>query len=273
MNPFVRFARQSEYAFSKNSCIACDHRIFYCKRGSLNIYINDVKYSFSSGDVIYWPSGYTYRFLHNENSAITGCNFDFTQKNADLSSPIIPIVTSGPKQKIDVLEKITFSDTDIFNAPLLVKNAYVLKDVFQEIADEYDREQLYYRQKISSLLKSILTDCMRFHNMKQQSKSISLVQEVLSYIRNNYSHDITNKKIGEQFRYHPNYLNSLVIRYTGKSMHRYLLEYRVNTAINLLQFESVSVSEAGAMVGLPDIKHFSKVFKSVVGIPPSQFKL
>lgn len=272
INPFVRFSRKNETKFMPGFYVAKDHRIFYCVSGSGKVFVNDGQYDFKAGSVFYWPSGHCYKVVaDSETTVITGCNFDFFQKYSNQLRPINP--TEFINEDFKVLEKINFEDTNIFSSPFLLGGAYALERLFLEIAEEYDRKKIYYAQKCSSLLKEILIECIRMSEMNVSSKSESLAQEVLNYIRKNYSQNITNEKIGEFFNYHPNYLNSLVIKYTGKSMHKYLIEYRINSAIYLLQSQKISVSEAAQKVGISDIKHFSKLFKCVTGENPSKFKI
>ena len=56
------------------------------------------------------------------------------------------------------------------------------------------------------------------------------------------------------------------------SLHKYVIGYRMNTAISLLQSTDYSISKTAEMVGMPDIKHFSKCFKNVTGNTPSYYK-
>jgi two-component system response regulator YesN len=95
---------------------------------------------------------------------------------------------------------------------------------------------------------------------------------ILSYIHAHYQQPMTNGDIAAHFGYHEYYISALVRKFTGLPLHRYLLRYRMHTAIGLLQTTSLSVSEVAAMVGMPDVKHFSKCFKNVMGVPPSTFR-
>ena len=149
---------------------------------------------------------------------------------------------------------------------------FVLENRFLEIAEEYDNMQIYYAQKCSAILKDILISCLRFSETDHNSKSANLAQQILVYLRDNYTDNITNSDIGIHFKYHPNYLNSLVQLHTGKSMRRYLMEYRINKAINLLLSSELSITEIALLVGIPDIKHFSKTFKNITGFPPSVYR-
>ena len=271
VNPFVRFARKCELGFKDGTFVAPDHRIFYCVGGKADVFIDNTQYNLSEGSVIYWPAGFRYRVVCGENANITGCNFDFFQDNAMMAVPIGPTLTESGECRS--FEKLCFCDMPLFNAPFVLHNAFVLKNKFLKLADEFDRKQIYYALICSAFLKEILIGCIRFSQIGYSDKSAVLAMEVLEYIRENHCKNLTNAQIGEHFCYHPNYLNSLVVKCTGKSMHKYLMEYRISSAISLFQAGKHSVSEVAAAVGIPDIKHFSRVFKSISGVSPSQIKI
>ena len=52
----------------------------------------------------------------------------------------------------------------------------------------------------------------------------------------------------------------------------YVLHCKMERAKELLRDQNYSVREAGAEVGMQDPYHFSKQFKHIVGISPSEFR-
>lgn len=97
------------------------------------------------------------------------------------------------------------------------------------------------------------------------------VDLILDYIRENYTRPITNKEVAEHFNFHPVYINRLIIKYTGTSLHRYLIDYRISMAINLLQNSGRSITEIAYKVGFKDVNYFSKYFKKTVGLSPRNY--
>ena len=59
---------------------------------------------------------------------------------------------------------------------------------------------------------------------------------------------------------------------TGDSPHQYLLRQRIERAKQLLRNSQSTVLEASARTGFVDQSHFSKVFRRVAGISPSEFR-
>ena len=59
---------------------------------------------------------------------------------------------------------------------------------------------------------------------------------------------------------------------TGEAPRQYVLRKRVEQAKALLRHSKVPVIEASARTGYVDQSHFSKVFRRLVGLAPSEYR-
>jgi len=69
-----------------------------------------------------------------------------------------------------------------------------------------------------------------------------------------------------------NHLSFAFSRETGETFVQYLSRIRVEEAKRLLATAGLLVYEVGARVGYPNVEHFSRVFKKLVGVSPVRFK-
>jgi len=69
-----------------------------------------------------------------------------------------------------------------------------------------------------------------------------------------------------------NHLSFEFSRETGETFTEYLSRTRVEEARRLLATTSMLVYEVGERVGYPNVEHFSRVFKKLVGVSPVRFK-
>jgi AraC-like DNA-binding protein len=53
---------------------------------------------------------------------------------------------------------------------------------------------------------------------------------------------------------------------------KYITDIRMNEAKKLLSESSLHVKEVAAVVGYDNPLYFSRIFRSTVGIPPSEYK-
>jgi AraC-like DNA-binding protein len=69
-----------------------------------------------------------------------------------------------------------------------------------------------------------------------------------------------------------NHLSFEFSRETGETFTQYLSRIRIEEAKRLLATTGLMVYEVGERVGYPNVEHFSRVFKKLVGVSPVRFK-
>lgn len=94
----------------------------------------------------------------------------------------------------------------------------------------------------------------------------------LSYIAQNFQNDISVSDIAESCKIHRNYLCKIFREQMGVSPQKFLITYRMKKAEQLLGTTGLSVKDIGNAVGYPNQLHFSRAFKNVYGMPPTQWR-
>lgn len=272
LNPYVRFAVARTKRIMKGLLQAIDHRIFYCHSGNGLMEVNGQLYPFMEGTLLFIPAGTPYRFRFDQDIPIFfGCNFDFYQEHSHLKTPIPPILCEKFQEE-DVLERQVDSSNALFSECIYLENAFAFEEKCLELAEEFAHHSLYYDVRCSTLLKDILIQIARIMAGRTQNINRKKADEILQYIHSHYHLSLTNKEVADKFNYHENYLSAMMQKYTGLTLHQYVLHYKMHMAVIHLQSSAMSVSEVAEKVGMPDIKHFSKCFKKVIGHAPSKFK-
>lgn len=276
IRPFIRYAQRLEVTSASNfkQLAAYDNRFFYCASGSGTITVEGHPFAIKKGYVMVWRAGLRYS-IENESEKLTllGFNFDYTAKNSCLSAPIPPAGADFDPNA--VLEHISFSDAEVLNGVIYISNMHLLEERINEICKEFSARRSFYNVHISGLFIAILTETLRECLLERDNirRSKGKVDEVLQYIADHYAEELNNIMLGKRFGYHPNYINHLVVQHTGMSLHKYLLSFRVNRAIELLQNTDLPVSEIAFMVGFSDYNHFLKYFKQVTGYTTKAFRV
>lgn len=272
IRPFVRYARKNEQRILPGYVRAIDHRLFYCHSGSGFCQIREETFRFQPGTVVYIPAGIPYRLLFGEEIPVfSGCNFDFYYNNSHLTEPIPPVAASRFCEN-DILEKQIFTQADLFSRPIHLENAFSLEYKFVEIAEEFQMHNLYCDEYCSAVLHGILVRVAQLFQARSMGIDDQKGNAILSYVHARAGEVLSNRQIAEHFGYHEYYISALVRKYTGLPLHRYVLRYKMHVAVGLLQSTELTVGEVAARVAMPDIKHFSKCFKNVMGVPPSHFR-
>ncbi len=268
-DPFIRFADKMRFEFQRGPSKTYDCRMLYALGGSAELEMEGVSYSLTPGSLVLFQPGTQYTISPCPHIDVYVFDFDFTQDYSNISSFMIPCTLSSyiPEK---AHQPVSFTDAPLFDSPVYFENITFLEPAFREIVSEYLEKRLMYRGKISTLFKSVLFDIARYS--LSDSKSDTLVTQIMQYIDSNISRPISNKEIGAYFNYNPNHLNRLMLRHTGKTLHRYILRQRISLSLKLIQTTNMAMAEIAASLGFNSPSHFSCCFKKETGFSPMQFR-
>ncbi len=111
---------------------------------------------------------------------------------------------------------------------------------------------------------------------RKENRSGSLrdfyIKEAVTFIEQNYHFPITVESIAAFCGLNRNYLGKLFKENLNQTLQQFLMSYRMNKAADLLSSTEMSIAEIGCRCGYQNQLHFSRAFKNVVGIPPSQWR-
>ncbi len=273
--PFVRYAHyiEPQYMLNNRRRYGYDHRLLFCESGLINLRAGDTQYKLGKNSLLFIPSGTPYVLGSPEDGGkVIGINFDFGYQASDKTVPIVPEVALSRFDKSKQIEKGGLSDTHLFSAPFVLHGQSEIGTIIYKIFDEFTTARIYHSQNESALMKQVLILALRMLTLGADCAPQRTVNVVISYIQEHYMDDISNADIGQALSFHPNYLNRLMIKHTGRSLHQYLLYYRLNKALDRLQATSMTVAQIAESSGFSDAGHFTKAFKKQYGISPKEMR-
>lgn len=269
IDPFIRYAQFITITSSRQytNIAPYDYRLFYCNGGSGIITVDGKTFEMKEGSLISWPPGFKYSLLPIENKSLKliQVNFDYTKNNRNLNKPIGPhkwrVFNSD-----NIVEKVSFDDMPEFNSPIFIADMHFISRSMYNIVTEFIAKKDYFDLRAAGLLQNNLALIARFKKTESTPhKNDKLATEVIQYIHTHYHKNISNNSLGEHFGYHPNHLNRLIVQHTGMSIHKYLINCRIEAAIDLIQASDLKTSEIAEIVGFSDSTHFLKYFKKFTG--------
>ncbi len=100
-----------------------------------------------------------------------------------------------------------------------------------------------------------------------------VMNEAFSYIEQHFAEeDLSLNTLAAHVNFSPNHLSAVFKQETGQPFIKYLTDYRMNRAKDLLCQTSKRSNEIGIMVGYKDPHYFSYLFKKTQGITPTQYR-
>ena len=112
------------------------------------------------------------------------------------------------------------------------------------------------------------------HNVlvKRGEKSNDIVESAQKYIDDNFSKDISLDDISRMMNLSPYYFSKLFKEKTGENYVEYLTRIRIERAKEMLKSPDKTMKEICSEVGYSDPNYFSRIFKKVVGLPPTEYR-
>lgn len=104
------------------------------------------------------------------------------------------------------------------------------------------------------------------------SKIGGLTKRARDYIDEHYAEALTLEEISRQVNVSPQYFSKLFKEETGENFIDYLTGIRITRARDLLARNELSIKEICYKTGYSDPNYFSRIFKKVVGVTPTDYK-
>lgn len=204
------------------------------------------------------------------------------------------IVNSNEVHSIDALLP---NETIVLQIPLkLFRNYYVEQEFvwFTHDAREYDEELMEmlgamydcycrkpcgYEMKVLSLFYDILYCLVNHYRLTEknerkikQNKKMERLSAITSFMKENYSSNLSLSEVAERFDYSPNYLSRMFQKYAGITFKQYLQSIRLEYAIQDIKKGGYSLTEIAIRNGFSGSKGFARAFQAKYGMLPSQFR-
>ena len=152
--------------------------------------------------------------------------------------------------------------------------------VFHPIQPEYGIKVL---EQMRAMLDSpndasleLISKLINYSSSRKKSQGGNLsefyVREAVAYIEHNYANSITIEELAGKCRLDRSYFGKIFKKVLGQSPQDFLIHYRMAKAADALIIGEQSIGEIGASVGYPNLLHFSRAFKNVYDMPPSEYR-
>lgn len=119
-----------------------------------------------------------------------------------------------------------------------------------------------------TMLERTLTDLA----LENETAGKLIAFEIIAYLKIYYYKRLRGSDIADHFHGNFDYLNRKFKITIGKTMFQWLNEYRITVARHLLQTGYYTNGQIAARTGFNNEFYFSKVFKKITGMTPTEYK-
>lgn len=132
--------------------------------------------------------------------------------------------------------------------------------------------QYYTRNIQQSLLKVLLYEISNQTLLTHAHKFDQKFVKLLNYIQENFLSDISVDALAESFGYNKHYLCRTFKQRTGKTITTYYTQLRICLACQQLSETNYPIKRIARECGYESEKYFMRIFKTHMGMTPSQYR-
>lgn len=235
------------------------HQFLYIEEGQICITIGDRVYHAGPGCLIL-INRFESHSIRIESTEYRRYTVRIRPEFSGYEDRLFSILVNRPENFCHVLD--TANDPDI---PMILK----------QIVTEWSERQELWEKQLECCIYSLLICLYRHYPILQQTKSetLTLIQAVRAQLEENYSLPVTLENLAQQYHISPSHLSHTFKKVTGQSVIGYLNACRFAAAKRLLCETDMDISNIVSACGFSDSSNFSRSFRNMTGMTPSQFRI
>lgn len=226
------------------------YEIEYVTAGSGKCFINDVAYTFKTGDLLFLTPSDFEEVKITPNDEVAFINISFN--NNWINNGIYENLSEG----------ILIPDYP----PYLI----------ERINDEYKNTEAHNAQYIKYLLNCVLIDIIRksndINNNPADSEYSEYVHKALKYIHAHFREQISQTDVADNIGLSRNYFCSKFHSEVGMNFKQFLTELRLKYSVSLLVNSDLSITDVCMLSGFNDFSNYFHIFKKRYSMSPLQYR-
>lgn len=265
-HPFVMYYNHHSIAFPEHWHEEIE--VIYLKKGSAIAKIGDEQFEVSAGDIIFISSKESHSYLSNDNmgdALIFGIGTSFFGDHHDkiANSKFVSPVLRRPANPL--------AEGDVY-----AEFERIFSSIIMQMEKKDAGHDLFIRARILDIAWAIISKLAvvpvsHEQKIKRFNKSERL-NEVFKFVSKNYQSPIKLETVAKLCNFSSYYFARFFKEAVGMPFCKYLNEYRVKQAKVYLTETENPITEISYLVGFQSIKTFNRVFKTAIGVSPSEFR-
>lgn len=240
------------------------YEIFYLVNGDCTFFINHDIYKLNKGDLVIVPEGELHKSTYPQRGFSEQYCLCFKDNNLEWLKDIIGGEIVNASLKMGVIS-IPEKRRDYVEA--------LMKKMLFESKEQDILSAAFIKIGLIELLLFIIR-CQRFEQnvIKEIDVDNQLMQQIATYIYNNYNQKITLEHMADKFHISKSYLSKKFKSVTGFGFKEYLVNVRIKNACTLLLDTNKSITDIAFECGFNDSNYFGDAFRHVKGMSPNKYR-
>lgn len=265
MNDLVITSNYSDgIGILESHCHDC-HQIVYVDRGNAGFLINSVRYDVKAPCVVIIS-----RF---EEHSIIECDNSYSRYVLRIRPTLDGVDDYNAKLLFSVLVNRPSFFSHVIPAG---ENAEMIEETMRRICEEKKACRMYSEKMLGLLLQQLLLSVCRAEPrllLTERSSDFDMIFSIKQKFETDYKKNYLLREIADEYHISCSRLSHLFREVTGKPVMGYLMSCRIAGAKHMLSETEMPVGTIAENCGFSDFSNFSRTFRSVTGLSPSDFRI
>ena len=253
---------------------------FMVEDGEGELVYEGKKYELISGDVVFIDcrKAYSHSTSMNPNAGLWSlrwCHFYGPSMPAIYAKYCerggLPVIR-GADVSVDLARGADMGRRDDVSCGADVSQyAAILTDIYTLASSSDYIRDMRINGKLNDLLTLLMESSWHREAHTNAPKKME-ISRVKSFLDEHYEEKLSLESVASHFFIDKHYLARLFKEQYGVTLVTYLQQVRITHAKRMLRFTDKSIEEIGLECGIGELNYFSRVFKKLEGVSPSEFR-
>ena len=253
---------------------------FMVEDGEGELVYEGKKYELRSGDVVFIDcrKAYSHSTGMNPNAGLWSlrwCHFYGSSMPAIYAKYCerggLPVIR-GADVSVDLARGADMGRRDDVSCGADVSQyAAILTDIYTLASSSDYIRDMRINGKLNDLLTLLMESSWHREAHTNAPKKME-ISRVKSFLDEHYEEKLSLESVASHFFIDKHYLARLFKEQYGVTLVTYLQQVRITHAKRMLRFTDKSIEEIGLECGIGELNYFSRVFKKLEGVSPSEFR-
>ena len=156
----------------------------------------------------------------------------------------------------------------MLNAPCVRRGMKKIEPLLMRMLACYQRKKPCWRLYLTADFLNVMLGMIE----EEAGSGEELIDKVIDLVQRDYMMPLSNAQIASELGYHPNYINAVFLRHMGVTLHQYLLRYRIDQAMQMLNTTDMAIADIAEKSGFKYFSHFSQCFRQITGRSPGAYR-
>lgn len=147
-----------------------------------------------------------------------------------------------------------------------------IKILLDSAISEYDSEKPGKNTMLHAYFMQIVTKLSRLYDAPAKHREISGIAEAAAFMEQHYMEDITIDNVLDISHYSQRHFIRLFSAAYNTTPQKHLMNIRIRHACKLLRESMLPITEIALRCGFGDSNYFSRAFRKMRGVTPSQYR-